>query len=79
MDKEKAIEDIKAICKTNKKIGLYLAQTEVAGWKQKDKRKMTFDNIKCIGYVSAISSAFDITPEDLKVQSTKNASKKHIK
>ncbi len=81
-NKKRAIEEIKAICnnKENKRIGLYLADTEVAGWKS-DNENMTPFNWKCIGYIGAISSDFDITSKDFKTKrgAKHNVSKKHIK
>lgn len=65
MDKKEAIDFIKNVIK-EQNINLGIGEPSSASWK-KDQFYMTPSNWKAIGYVSAMSMAFDITNEDLEL------------
>ena len=62
--REQVIESIKDLCKKHEEIVLSLGEIGVASWEAKGK-KLDNETWKHIGYVSAMSWAFDITPEEL--------------
>lgn len=64
MKKENAIKAMKEIIEESE-IGLELGDEGSAKWKAKEG-SMTSLDWKHIGYISALSLAFNIIPEDLK-------------
>lgn len=64
MDKNKAIEICKDIIECHRHIDLNIVKDTV-NWNN-NFNKINFDDIKSIGYISALSFAFDITDEDVK-------------
>jgi hypothetical protein len=69
MNKGRAIGIIKKIIEDNKEIGLGLGEIGSASWKSEPT---TNEQWKHIGYVTAYSDAFDITPEDLSKKNSIN-------
>ncbi len=66
--KEEAINLIKNEIKEHQSIGLSLGEIGSAGWKKSD---MDFDDSKAVGYISALSWAYGITPEELVEEKNK--------
>ena len=59
-----AIEVIRKLCEKHKGIKLSLGEKGSASWKEDDE-ELNNETWKHIGYVSALSWAFDITQKDL--------------